>query len=335
MGSRRLLFLVTLVLIGGNQIHSQIPQDGVRAYERGLRKLKQSDLDGAISELTEAILISSGLPGKSVSADNQQPTIGDVGTNSKSVSITVIDPFIAELYSSRALGRFRKRDFTGAISDWDRAIYINPRLASAYNNRAAAIYLLGNKERAVSDWNQAIKLDPSSVDSYTNRGGVKVELGDLTGALADLNQATMLDATAARAYMHRGYLWIAAYQLHLSVNDLTSPYFSSAESFVDRGLADFNRAIDLDPKLPTPYIGRGIVEISLNKLDQAFADFSYSLKLKPNQPNAYMDRGLALMMLGKTQEAEKDFARCLELAPDKIEELKNRKELAKKLIETP
>jgi len=335
MVSLHLLFLVALVLLWGNQIQSQIPRDGVRAYERGLRKLKQSDLDGAISELTDAILITSGFTRKMVSADKQQLSIGDVGTNSGLMSLTVIDPFIAELYSTRALGRLRKRDFTGAISDWDRAIYINPQSASAYNNRAVGHYLSGNKESAVSDWNRALKLDPSSTNAYTNRGGVKLELGDLTGALADLNQATTLESTAAMPYVHRGYLWIAAYQSHLNVNDLISPYFSNAESFVDRGLADFNRAIELDPKLAQAYSGRAVVEISLNRFDQAFSDFSSSLKLKPDQPNAYMNRGLALLMLGKTQEAEKDFDHCLRLAPNKSEELKRKKELARELVEKP
>ena len=333
MFSRCLILTVALVVLCAAQIQSQ-PQESVRAYQSGLRKLKRSDLDGAISDFTRAIQVNSGFNPNAIASVSAQLSASALETNSAVARATVIDPFIAELYSSRGVARFRKGDFKGAIADWDRAIYINPRLASAFNNRAVAQHSLGNKSDALRDWTHTIEIDSQFAVAYTNRGAARLELNDITGALADLNRAIVLDAAGAVPHSHRGYVWIAAYNAHLKVDDLISSDFSKV-GFVERSLADFDWAIELYPTLADAYSGRAIVETLQNKFYKAISDFTYSLKLNPNQPNTYLNRGLVLMILGKTQEAEADFALCLSLAPDKGEELKHRKELTKELIAKP
>jgi tetratricopeptide (TPR) repeat protein len=73
------------------------------------------------------------------------------------------------------------------------------------------------------------------------------------------------------------------------VSDLT---VSEARSFRERGIsayrngdltgaiADFDQAIQLDPKFSAAYIDRGIVFYRLRKFDRAFADISRAKRLE-------------------------------------------------------
>jgi tetratricopeptide (TPR) repeat protein len=80
------------------------------------------------------------------------------------------------------------------------------------------------------------------------------------------------------------------------------------------------------------YHGRGITRMSKNDLDAAIADFNRALELDPNLANTYMNRGLALLLQGKEAETEKDFERCLMLKPSVKDELEQRKKLARVVL---
>ena len=49
------------------------------------------------------------------------------------------------------------------------------------------------------------------------------------------------------------------------------------------------------------------------RLEEAIADFTKAIELDPNLALAYASRGFIRMIQGKTFEAEKDFAQCLKL----------------------
>ena len=63
---------------------------------------------------------------------------------------------------------------------------------------------------------------------------------------------------------------------------------------------------------------------------EAVADFDRALKLDPNRAATWAYRGLALLLQGKDAEAERDFARCLELDPDLKTSLASRIDEAKR-----
>jgi len=66
-------------------------------------------------------------------------------------------------------------------------------------------------------------------------------------------------------------------------------------------------------------------------LERAIADFGHALELDPKLATAYVNRGLAWLLLDKDGEAQKDFEQCLLLKPDFRAELEKRIELAKEL----
>ena len=67
------------------------------------------------------------------------------------------------------------------------------------------------------------------------------------------------------------------------------------------------------------------------EIDRAIADFTRALEINPDLSFVYMNRGLALMLQGKDADAQKDFERCVALDPVLKVELDRRIEKVKQL----
>jgi tetratricopeptide (TPR) repeat protein len=125
MQCHRIYFTALVLCIFASIAEGQSPRAAVDAYNRAAACYKKGDIDGAITEFTRAIEISSrpGIPRGGAAAAFHLD------------QVKVLDPLTAAAYSNRGLMRFLKRDFDGAIDDCTRALEINPRLADAYNYR--------------------------------------------------------------------------------------------------------------------------------------------------------------------------------------------------------
>ena len=84
---------------------------------------------------------------------------------------------------------------------------------------------------------------------------------------------------------------------------------------LDGAIADYNRAIELNPKDARAYYNRGIAKRAKRDLDGAIADFSRAIELDPKYAIAYNNRGIAKEARGDLDGAIADFNRAIELDP--------------------
>ena len=85
----------------------------------------------------------------------------------------------------------------------------------------------------------------------------------------------------------------------------------------DKSLADFDRAIALDPKNAFVYHSRGLAFAFRNDHDHAIADFSSAIEANPSYPETYLDRGNSFSMaLGKFELAIADNDKAIALRPN-------------------
>jgi tetratricopeptide (TPR) repeat protein len=82
-------------------------------------------------------------------------------------------------------------------------------------------------------------------------------------------------------------------------------------------LADFNRAIELNPNNAWAITRRGVIYWSLKQYPAALADLDQAIELEPNYAWGFAVRGFAYGVLGQYTEALADLDRAIELVPDK------------------
>jgi tetratricopeptide (TPR) repeat protein len=83
----------------------------------------------------------------------------------------------------------------------------------------------------------------------------------------------------------------------------------------EAALADYNRAIELNPKLVEAYTNRGALYADLQQYEQALADYNRAIELNPQFVGAYAGRGLTYHDLQQYEAALADFNRAIELDP--------------------
>jgi tetratricopeptide (TPR) repeat protein len=89
----------------------------------------------------------------------------------------------------------------------------------------------------------------------------------------------------------------------------------SVRSDDEQAIADFDRALALDPLYAEAYILRGIAESARKDYEQAIADFDRALALDARATFAYAHRGIASWKRKDYQRAIVDFDRALALDP--------------------
>src|SRR5215212_2837727 len=118
--SALLFALISLLLPMTVFSQARTPEAAVIHFKNALKKSGNGDLDGAIEDYTRAIRLSSHFD----TGKNSESRLGNSLTEYSAESVTVVDPFTANAYNNRALARFNKNDYPGAIQDYTQALKI-------------------------------------------------------------------------------------------------------------------------------------------------------------------------------------------------------------------
>jgi len=78
-------------------------------------------------------------------------------------------------------------------------------------------------------------------------------------------------------------------------------------------IEDYDRAIELDPRLKEAYNHRGLAKFYLNNFRGAISDYDKALELEPKFVEAYYNRGLAGYGAGNYRNCIQDFDKVIEL----------------------
>ena len=88
-------------------------------------------------------------------------------------------------------------------------------------------------------------------------------------------------------------------------------------SQIDQAIADFDRAIALDPQQPEAYLNKGAALIRINNPTEALQLFTAALEYHTRRPEvAHYGRAIANETLGNVRAAYNDYRMASELDPD-------------------
>lgn len=84
----------------------------------------------------------------------------------------------------------------------------------------------------------------------------------------------------------------------------------------EKAVADYAKALELNPKDAVAHNNRGLVYHEQGELDKALADYSMAITLDPSNPTFYENRALVLVAKGLGPKAVEDYRHALELTTD-------------------
>jgi tetratricopeptide (TPR) repeat protein len=107
---------------------------------------------------------------------------------------------------------------------------------------------------------------------------------------------------------------------HPSAPGSTDYYFNrgvadSDKKDYDAAIADYTRAIELNPQYAKAYYGRGSARFRKQDFPNAIVDFTKAIKLDPHLVEAFYERGNAEFVTHKLDSALTDFNKVIELNP--------------------
>ena len=140
-------------------------------------------------------------------------------------------------------------------------------------------------KKAITDFDNAIAGNSEDAEIYEERGSAKSALGQTDEAKLDF----------ATAHNIRG---------KTKLN----------QSQYEAAIADFDKAIQLNPDFAKVYNNRGNAKNKLEKYESAIADFDKAIQLNPDFARVYNNRGNAKNKLEKYESAITDFDKAIQLS---------------------
>lgn len=206
---------------------------------------------------------------------------------------------LSELYLQRAF-EFDNSDTERALSDYDQAIRLNSNNAYAYSGRAIRLKHQGELDRAIADWTAFIQLKPNSGWAYMLRSEIWLRKSDYDRAIEDSSRAIKLWPGNASDLERR---------LAIEMRGWANLYSKR----IDFALADFNDALEQNPKSAYAIRGRARVFEVKDELDRAINDYNEIIRLDPESVEIYVERALLHGRMGNMSAANSDIETALRL----------------------
>jgi len=191
-------------------------------------------------------------------------------------------------YHQKADEKYEKRDFAGAIVDYDKALRLNPKAANLYHSRGCAKLSMFDYEGAIADYNEAIRLNPKVAAFYGNRASAKSSRRDYEGAITDYSEEIRLEPKNAHGYLWRGITKRERHDFDGAIADLTEAMRLNPD----------DQHVALEQRVLTRY--------EQSDYDGTIADCTELLRLSPGNGFAYDLRGQAKRRKGDWVESEID-----------------------------
>jgi tetratricopeptide (TPR) repeat protein len=168
-----------------------------------------------------------------------------------------------------------------------------------------------NLERAIDLFNRALERDPQYALAAAGLGEAYYRLY--------LNEKRPELVSLAEQHTERA---LALDEL-LAGPWLTLGMIRAGTGRAEQALADFQKALDRDPRSAAVYRERGVALERLSRWEEAEASYRKAIDLQPQSWSAQNYLGAFLVERNRAPEGEAAFRRALELAPDNVRALAN------------
>lgn len=215
-----------------------------------------------------------------------------------------LNPLDDKSFYFRGLLYAERANYDKSIEEFDKAIKINPNDAYFYYNRARSYDFKAEIQLSYADASSAITINSKLSPAYYLSGSYAYRLGDIGKAVNDWQDVIKLttdeieknqnDPCNSFNYMMRGLI-------HSVFNDHT------------KSLADFKKAIELEPEYSQPYYYRGIYFFNKKNFISAINDYTKAIEIDPFFAESYKKRAESYKKINELNKAGIDLLKFREL----------------------
>jgi tetratricopeptide (TPR) repeat protein len=196
--------------------------------------------------------------------------------------------------------------------------------------RSHALERGGDLPNAAREMNTAVKIDPLQPNFFFCLAQILFKNGDLGGARFLLERANRdfpqeLWTYLFLATVHRDLgslkeanevlnLAVTKWPLNAEVHILRGNILSETDQH-PRALAEFKKALDIDPKLPQAYLFYGIELDKVDQTEDALHALRECVRLAPGMPNSHYYLGKVLLKKGEAVKAVEQLQAAIDIDP--------------------
>lgn len=234
-------------------------------------------------------------------------------------------------------------DYSNAQLEYSSLIKDHNSTAEFWARRGYVFYCQGDSQSAIADFNKAIELDPDSSISYAYLAWVNYNAGDYVEAERLCGEASIRHFNSGILHMCRAHLamnrkdyanairWFNSALLYSP--ELTEIYgyrawcyekrghdcwfagCSDSTTFYANAIADYDRAIKLEPSHAAHYMDRGWSKYMSHTSDWGLEDLSSAIKLDPSLSLALSMRSQVFSKLGLEEKSHADKVAAVKITP--------------------
>ena len=229
------------------------------------------------------------------------------------------------------LWRLQRHD--EAVKAFDKAVVLNPEFIHlAYYGKSLALWYKKESEVALASLEKATETQPNFVPAFFRKSLILSDLNQFFEALVAIDKAISLQQDNANWYNEKGLILFnlkqyseaeAAYKKAIELSPRAAFYNNRGNLYKNQGkaelaLADYNRALDLNPKYADAYNNRGLLYSDQGKMDLALTDYNQAIAINPKDAGAYNNRAIFYAELALT-----DYNQALSIEKNDVVTIKN------------
>ena len=173
-------------------------------FNLGLTLEREGRLDAAAAEYAEVLRRAPGHARALASLGSVRRQLGDLdGAVADLRSALALDPDLVEAHANLGAVLRARGDLRGAAAEYAAALRLEPALPEAHNNLGNVLAQEGRLDEAARHYEAALAARPDFADAHYNLGNVRAARGDLAGAIAEFSAALALRPGDADAAAHR------------------------------------------------------------------------------------------------------------------------------------
>jgi tetratricopeptide (TPR) repeat protein len=198
------------------------------------------------------------------------------------------------------------KKYPEAIASAEKSLGFNPKTSLALTYQCMAFAALGRSEEALDECSQALRVDGnwgrrSPALAWVNRGLILSQLGQFDQALIAFDRALLLEPKNPQTQAYRC--------------DTLSKLGKQQEAVAscDQAIAGSGKGSEQSAALALA--NRAVANRQLNQLDTAVADYDRAISLNPNDPSLWAAQATVLEKLAQFNQALTSYDRAVQLNP--------------------